>query len=304
MKSFKLYMHTNKINGKKYIGVTCQESDRRWRNGGKGYNCSRYFYAAIQKYGWDNFESVILESELTKEEAEEKEKLLIKIHNTTNREKGYNISNGGCLAGKHSEETRKIMSEKAKKRKVNPKAIQKMREANKNRVATDEQRANISKALKGRKLSPKHIESIRWSHIGYKMPKEQKKKISLALREHYKDENNIKKRSDVSKLLYSDPALRKKISLIRMKINKPIILTNTGERFENHVEAGNIYNVQNNKILRNCQRKNYSAGKDKCNKPLIWVFESDYEEGFDYLFHYKKRISEIKTKANNSRYNN
>ena len=50
-----VYQHKNKINGKVYIGITMQDPERRWRHG-EGYKSSPHFYAAIQKYGWDNFE--------------------------------------------------------------------------------------------------------------------------------------------------------------------------------------------------------------------------------------------------------
>ena len=63
-----VYTHTNKINGKKYVGQTCQIPEKRWKNG-NGYKRNPYFYNAIQKYGWDNFEHQILASDLTLEEA-------------------------------------------------------------------------------------------------------------------------------------------------------------------------------------------------------------------------------------------
>lgn len=91
--TFFVYMHTNKINSKVYIGITRQEPTRRWAKG-NGYRDS-YFYNAIKKYGWDNFEHVILYEGLSKEDACRKEKELISHYDSTNRDKGYNIASGG-----------------------------------------------------------------------------------------------------------------------------------------------------------------------------------------------------------------
>jgi hypothetical protein len=68
----------------------------RW-NHGKGYIKNQYFYRAIQKYGWNNFQHEILFSGLTKKEACDKEIELIELHNSTNPELGYNVSSGGDI---------------------------------------------------------------------------------------------------------------------------------------------------------------------------------------------------------------
>ena len=93
MKVFIVYMHENKTNHKKYIGITCQKASQRWR-GGKGYKIG-YFKKAIDKYGWDNFEHKILYENLSKEEACLKEIELIKKYKTMNSKYGYNLCEGG-----------------------------------------------------------------------------------------------------------------------------------------------------------------------------------------------------------------
>ena len=92
-RQYKVYMHINKVNGKRYIGITRQEPKRRWQNG-CGYD-KTFFGNAIKKYGWSNFEHVIIASCLSKEDACNMERDLIKKYNSNNRDFGYNISKGG-----------------------------------------------------------------------------------------------------------------------------------------------------------------------------------------------------------------
>lgn len=108
-----VYMHTSPSN-KKYIGITSQNPERRWRKNGEGYKDHLYFWRAIQKYGWDNFSHEILYTNLTKEEAEQKEIELIAFYNSNNENYGYNMSVGGESGSKgykYTDEQKKHMSE-------------------------------------------------------------------------------------------------------------------------------------------------------------------------------------------------
>lgn len=96
-----VYMHVNKINDKKYIGIT-NNPKRRWRSNGieyrprgKNENKNRYFYNAIEKYGWENFDSIILGQVGDFEVACKFEILFIRKFKTMDKKYGYNISKGG-----------------------------------------------------------------------------------------------------------------------------------------------------------------------------------------------------------------
>lgn len=104
-----VYVHINKINGKKYVGQTCQKPSKRW-NAGYGYIKNTYFYKAIKKYGWSNFDHEIVASNLTKEEADNFEMLLIKKLNLLDPDRGYNLNEGGSRS-RPSEETKQKIRE-------------------------------------------------------------------------------------------------------------------------------------------------------------------------------------------------
>lgn len=104
-----VYLHRNKSNGKIYVGQTCKTPKARWQNGA-GYKTQAHFWAAICKYGWDNFEHTIIASNLTRDEANSLEQELIKQFDTMNPEKGYNKDSGGNGIRFVSEETKRKIS--------------------------------------------------------------------------------------------------------------------------------------------------------------------------------------------------
>lgn len=94
-RNFKVYMHTSP-NGKRYIGITCQDNlYRRWGSNGCGYADNEHFWRAIKKYGWNNFIHEVLFEDLTEKEAKQKEIELIAFYDSTNPNNGYNITPGG-----------------------------------------------------------------------------------------------------------------------------------------------------------------------------------------------------------------
>ena len=155
-----VYSHTNKINGKIYIGLTFMEPEKRWKNG-KGYHKGTHFRSAIDKYGWDNFEHKIIKDNLTKDEASYWEKYYISFYNSTDRLHGYNISSGGEHGGHaQTNETRKKIGENGYHygmlgEKHSDSTKKKMSESRMNHPTSDETKKKISEAhkkLRNRKI--------------------------------------------------------------------------------------------------------------------------------------------------------
>lgn len=100
--TYSVYMHVLP-NGKRYIGMTRQEPEKRWHNG-LGYRGKKSFYDDIVLYGWDNIQHIIVESGLDLESASAKEKELISQYHTQDKDFGYNTKEGGQTFGEHSDE--------------------------------------------------------------------------------------------------------------------------------------------------------------------------------------------------------
>ena len=109
-KKWCVYCHTNKVNGKKYFGITSKRPEDRWKNG-YGYMSKSIFWKAICKYTWDGFTHEIIANELTEKEAQQKEIELIALYKTnclkySKPSYGYNMTDGGeGISGyKHTQE--------------------------------------------------------------------------------------------------------------------------------------------------------------------------------------------------------
>ena len=80
-------------NGKRYVGLTMRDVNKRWGNG-IGYKKQKVVYNAILKYGWNNISHIVYECD-TESEMKYLERYLIAYYNTTDHRYGYNVTEGG-----------------------------------------------------------------------------------------------------------------------------------------------------------------------------------------------------------------
>ena len=93
MNEYYVYQHKNKINDKSYFGITKQIPEQRWGANGNNYANCPHFWAAIQKYGQENFSWEIIEDNISKELLNKRESFWIEYYDTYFN--GYNETKGG-----------------------------------------------------------------------------------------------------------------------------------------------------------------------------------------------------------------
>lgn len=149
---FLVYLHTNKLNGKVYVGITHHVNpNKRWGYSGQKYTHCNKFRNAIKKYGWENFGHTIL-CRTNKERAVVMERALIAHYKKLGI--SYNLSDGGEGAEAITEENRRALSERMrtnhpmKGKHHTPEARAKISEANKQRVYTKEQKEQLRQVSK------------------------------------------------------------------------------------------------------------------------------------------------------------
>lgn len=170
-KTYCVYVHRNTVNGKQYCGITSQKPEYRWRDG-DGYTHNTHFQRAVQKYGWDAFEHIILRDGLSHQEANAIEQEYILEHCLTDQRFGYNQTLGGdgTVGYTHTEETRRKMSESRTGHGCSPETCLKISEKNsgerngmygatpwnKGVPMPDETRAKVSKNRRGKTVGESH----------------------------------------------------------------------------------------------------------------------------------------------------
>ena len=216
-RKYTVYIHTNKITHKAYIGITSQPVEQRWGKNGCKYKNSKHFWNAIKKYGWDNFDHIVFMTDLIQEEACRIEQLLIALYNTNNAKYGYNISSGGenGFYGCHlSEEQKQKKSERMKglyageknpmygvspKERMDEETYNNWKKNIQNRMSSEEfkeklRRINIGKTYSDDINAKKGRKGESHPNYGKAIPDETKEKLRRAQTgKKYSDETNAKK---------------------------------------------------------------------------------------------------------------
>lgn len=149
-----LYRITNEVNGKVYIGQS-QNPGHRWSNhkyfARYPEKTNQYIHKAMAKHGVENFTLEVIASCQTHEDADDTEIYLIQQYGSLSSKCGYNLHSGGAVHSgfKFSEETKRMMSEHWHVWHT-PESIEKVAEATRNRIVSNETRAKQSASMKGK----------------------------------------------------------------------------------------------------------------------------------------------------------
>ena len=148
-----IYKITNLVNGKIYIGKTINLDSRLYKHkylAKKGN--SRHLYSAMRKYGIENFSYEVVE-ECDASLLNDRERYWINAYNSTDRNIGYNKTNGGdggdtWSLNDHKEATSKLLSEKLKGITHDPDSYYRGAEKRRGAVLSEEQKKKISETLR------------------------------------------------------------------------------------------------------------------------------------------------------------
>ena len=247
-------MHTSPSN-KVYIGITSQDPKKRWGNG-SNYSKQKYFYAAIQKYGWKNIKHEVLFSNLTEKEAKQKEVELIAKYNSTDRDYGYNLTLGGDGVKGYAptEETKQRIKATMKRLNLNPEFRERLRLAHKR---------GEEHPFYGKSLSAEHIEKLRISHLGKKRgPHKEETKIKIA------NANRGKKKPHpgIPRSLECREKMSKSISKPVLQFSKDGLFI---QEYSSGKEAARLTGTAAQNISRCCLEKRKTANG------FIWKFKDN-----------------------------
>jgi len=145
-----IYLITNKVNGKRYVGLTVKTLRKRIINHLCAQTC---IGSALRKYGLDLFDLSIIDNAEDAKSLYEKEQHWIRFYGCK-EPNGYNMTDGGegTIGMKYSEESKRKISESAK---GNKKWLGK--------IHTEESKRKMSIARKGKqpRLGCKHTEETK-----------------------------------------------------------------------------------------------------------------------------------------------
>uniref|UniRef100_A0A6C0DEF8 GIY-YIG domain-containing protein n=1 Tax=viral metagenome TaxID=1070528 RepID=A0A6C0DEF8_9ZZZZ len=259
-----IYKITNMVNKKAYIGVTTETNpNRRWSNhkshNRQGNGCP-FLMKAFKKYGEESFKFEVLII-CFDEDVFRFEEDYIKKYNTLSPN-GYNVATGGktnqsFLGKTHSEETRKLLSENAKKHNKDPEVRERAR-----RVAIEFNKTHDIGDLM--RKSEKWQKALAEGRIGgHAKTEEGRKKISESLKKYYANNNH----TEINRKKHSE-AMTKAIGRKVSQYTKEGVFIAS---FDSIVEA-----AEKNGLTRGCVQAGV-LGYSKTAGGFIWKYNEPKE---------------------------
>ena len=295
-----IYITTNNINGKKYLGQKKIDDNGKWKNYlGSGIA----FKKALEKYGKENFVREIIDVGYSSDELNELEEKYTYDLDCLNDRNYYNLVHGGGIVTglKFSKETiqrlrelnsgennyfygkrlfgeengfyGKKHSEESRKRMSQTHIGDIPWNQGKNGVYSKETLLKMSIAKKGKPLSDKHKQAIAKAQAGENHPmygkhhsEETKRILSEKATGKKASEETKRKMSEAQKVRFKNNP-----NSIKHHTQSVVCLT-TGEIFKSVKEAADAYGISSpSDISQVCKNKRKSSGKSKTGEKLIWA---------------------------------
>lgn len=188
-----IYVVTNNLNGKQYVGQTVVAANKV----GHGYMVT----AAYKKYGKQNFSYEVVKSEIPdRSTLNYLERFWIKAFDSRTPN-GYNIEHGGSDKDKVSDETRELKRQQNLGKKHSSETKAKMSAAHRNKTEEQkaEYKAKLSASRTGRKFSSETRAKLSAKARGRIVSEETKAKIRAARANQVISEETKLKLSEAAK---------------------------------------------------------------------------------------------------------
>lgn len=245
MKQYYIYLTTNKINGKQYIGQHYGELADDYFGSGS------LILKALQTYGKQNFTKEILEICESREQADEREIFWISYYNAVENENFYNLANGPTI-GNSFEFCHKYWQEHPQEFQENIKkwsaAGHKYWQDN-----PEEHKKSIEKMLEASRAY--------WQTH----PEEQQKhmqKVNQA-KEEWQKQHPEEHQAQVERWRQAGSIAN----------SKKVRCLTTGEEFESVSAAARFYNIPQSNISKCLKGERHSAGKHpQTGVKMLWMF--------------------------------
>lgn len=259
-----VYITTNLINGKKYIGQRKYRTNRK-DDSNTYLGSGTIILQAIKKYGKENFSKEIVGEAYSKKELDLLEINTIERHNAINNRNYYNVApggegNGGCLAGGNSPQAKKVICVTTNKIFDSITLASKYYGCPASRISANcKNKGHSSGELNGRRLAWMYYED-------YKKASEDEVNVKIS-----NADNNYKPSKETRKLW------SKQRSGAGNSTARKVICLNTNEVFETGKAASLHYGLSRSNVNHCCRKEQKTAGRHPITgEKLEWMFYDEY----------------------------